>query len=492
LGVFVCCNAVLLSLAGNEMSAQDVKNDLNKFPSIPLCGKIRLLVENLKEAVLECASSKSQRLQHSFEPLKKNPSVLDIVHVTNQYLKSAGWSDKLVLCSLKQSFEDEVEFESHSIEDIDKRISKIPLNGNQSVFADDYKPKLRSLLNSMEQRQEKSGKKDMLVFSRKSEKRKALAVLGRILKTWLRARTSQTRFCQGHFYDWREVMIGFIGIAKRRMERKLRKQLSNPTADLKNLKSNDNTRPLSSIRNLFNDFNDVDYLRSRTEHWHNVFFSSYSPVYDGIECQFCGFVYNPVLKSERDSWYSTWGGFSYKLSSVEYNKGKWNTPYAPFDMSYKGQLCQGHQYDVIHQQNVAIWDANSWILAEVAAELEASLYIMKTVIDTSNKYRSQHPQLRYEVLSWYSLIEQEAQMLDFQLESTNMRLYSEGLAWPPSPKFQVLVATLKSSSQGPRNLLSKIQDGEKQLLNADTHDDSEEEDLHDTIDSFEDDFCIPR
>ena len=494
LGVFVSCNAVLLSIIGEEMSAEDVKEDLNKFPSIPLCGNIKRTVRILREAFLVCTSLPSTRLQNVFKKLPTNSTFLDIVLASNRLLSDAGWSDKIVLCRLKQSLDHEVEIDSdHDIGLVERYIGRIPFDERRGVFAENYKPKLKAFIDQKELRGARTNQKDISMFSKKSEGRKASIIICRFLQSKHRKSKLHSKSSRSYFHSWKRVICSFVSITKRHMSEKLAKAnlaLGETVHDLETTKQ-DIACPLSAIPNRLKE---SDHLQRFNAKWMQLFVDYYSPVFDGIECAFCGVVYEFAhqKKLERDAWVYAYSPQFYKVGCVQFNYNQFGMPDAPFDTSYMGHIYIQHQYENTHQCNVNAWTANINVLAEVAAGLETALDMMASVKKACEFYKSRHQHIRHEISSFYYKVEEEAMMSFAQLQDAQFRLSREALVWPLPQSFQVLVASFKASCRHAETFVSRVQEEENQLFQNDRCD--EDDDKTGTMDNgigaLEDDFFI--
>jgi hypothetical protein len=194
---------------------------------------------------------------------------------------------------------------------------------------------------------------------------------------------------------------------------------------------------------------DTGHVQSLVRKW-NLNFMAHSPVFDGLECSFCGIPYNVYIQQERYCWCNgACPQLAYAGSEVasQFNWQKLGMAQAPFPLGNDGGLYfRQHAVDSIHLANVQHYENHREALAQEAAQLDTSFIIARWIIDMCDR----HP------TSWYLNVGEEARNLLLDLEAARQRLFHEGLSWP-NPQLPTLMAFIHASSQRLQDFLKLIQ-----------------------------------
>jgi hypothetical protein len=467
LSSFVCYNAVVFAVAGIAMSPEEAKDDSNKLPSIPLCGNIKSLLEKLREVVT--GSDASERVRkvfankaynssvHKIIDLWKDKSTLwDLLQGIDKVLQSSEYSDKLVLCRLRKGPR-QVEVERLAdTSRIASVLSSVQFHEKCNVFSNQYKPSSHTFLMHQNSQDGGTTSQGLSAFSRKSDERRAVVVITRYARSWKEKSLQEKSHSPTttHFQTWKLSMGRCVGLVKRWLAEQNQVQSSvaaksqyKPTTQA----THNSACPLNSIPNLWID---AGNLQSLTKKW-NLHFMALSPVFDGLECSFCGIPYNFYVQQERYHWCKgacpqlTYAG---SAAACQFNWQQLGMAQAPFPMGNDdGQYFRLHAYDVNHLANVQNYENHRETLAQEAAQLDTSFTIAGWIVDICD-----HHPIPPDMASWYLNVGEEARYLLLDLESSRQRLFNEALPWP-NPSLLMLMASIHVSSQKLHDFLAGIQ-----------------------------------
>jgi hypothetical protein len=189
---------------------------------------------------------------------------------------------------------------------------------------------------------------------------------------------------------------------------------------------------------------------------------AHSPVFDGIECSFCGIPHNYYVQQERFHWcrgVCPQLGYSGSHAASQFNWQQVGMTQVPFPMGNdEGQYFRQHAFDSIHLTNVQNYENHRETLAQEAAQLDTSFSIARWIIDICDHHLSPP-----EMASWYLNVAEEARYLLLELENSHKRLFYEGLPWPNPNLPMLIVAIHASSSQRLQDFLVCIQMEERRI-----------------------------
>lgn len=469
LSAFVCCNALLCAVSGIAMDPDEAMRDTNKLPSLPLCGNIKELVQKLRMAMIDSQATKKdsnipQRVRKIVAKWNNMSTTWDLLQALDELLRISEYADKLVLCRLRQSGPQNVEVESLSDKSrLCSILNKIQFHEKSNEFSEHYKHQSQKFLfRQTQQKAEATVHQDLSTFSRKSDERTALLVIERYVYSW-REKSKRKKVAnnsgKSHFQTWKETMGSFIGVVKAWLIARRQKRSSNPEVSQHNPSIDPGTlaRPLNSIPNLWNDEN---YMETTIGKWNHTF-TAYSPVFDGIECSYCGIIYDNFAHQNRYSWAKNYylnmmnSCYTVNEAATQYNLQHFNTPEAPCPFGYNQDqlLWRQHPYDAFHLQHSQTYVNHREAVSHAAAQLDTSFSVVKKIIEICDQYH----QISKEMSSWYLNIGEEGRNMLWGLENLRRRMFEEALPWPPKQNVSALLGTLQASSRDGNDFLIRIQ-----------------------------------
>jgi hypothetical protein len=473
LGSFIGCNAVAFSITGLDMTPGQVQDDPTAMPSVPLSGNIASLIRKLKETTTY--TNVPPRLQRAFKKLDENATCLDLMEGTNILLEEIGFSDELIFCRLKEAspISCEVGF-VHDISQITSVLRSAPFHDKRGVFLTDYKPSSQQFLRLGLRKN--PGDDVVENFSRETDERNAASMIARNWRS--RKRETNGEACSStkcYFRVWKYVMCRFVKIAKDRMQKTLQSRAGGRDVEM-------HRRLDEALRAIPNYWSDSLQFQNIVEKWRQTYLSSL-PVFDGIECGYCNIVFAYPQREHRIQWcQANCSDMTYNLAAQRYNLVHYKTPVAPSAVSCYGlQSFENHGSEAFHAAHVAQHRAFYQQVTDVAAHLDISFMTIGGIVQVCDR-QSQHGPSR--VSSWYENIGDEARSWHPELEMAHLQLTQEGLVWPPSPNFQVLMASLGSTCRRVQAFFEDACVEEARRLEDTSDDDETAEEVQDNDGAF--------
>jgi hypothetical protein len=446
LSFLMCINVVAFSDLGSDMSPEDVKNEQNMFPKIPLQGKFRLLLQKTRLSMMKCKLL--PHMSNLFGLCNDENCFADIISIIHGL--SAHMGDKLVTCSFEQLIGSDVKFQiSREYSHISDVLHEIDFHENASVFMQDN-------FNSQQFLQiveETSFEKVEGRLSEESDKQAAAMVITRSIRKWLGRRSQENDMNKGmHWRHLKTTLETFVKIVRKRLRQK---------ADEKNLLQAQGVTPilklpLESIVDLWNPYS--NYFFGTVQNWKDQVLSS-GPFIDAVECAFCVEAFHVPIAQERRRWvhyqhllYGRKAVFSFNCHHACYNI----MPQHP-----------SHQQQERHVYNASQFEIFSSELAQLACRLEIGLKTLNEMIRTCDAQKG----------SWYLNTGEDARSMFAQVDYT-LKSWHSFISWPRRPDYLEWLSRAQNLTQITMEFfINKRQEEKSRKMESDQDLNGEDDDL---------------
>lgn len=436
LSVFLCCNAVSFSVAGNDMDVREYKNG-NLLPSLPLQGNVRKLVAELRRIV-------DQRLLPSY--MERNFSLAVQPCTFLDLLNASSDNDKFIECKVKLRGTDAVEVCSYESVRSALFLKNVAFDENADVFKQWTKSK--SFLEEFE-RTKMLTIQDEDEQGKKSEESNALRKITGLIKRRIdpvafAAAIVRFKHMKASFRHFFRVLLERIAAKKTDTE-----QVGHLQEDEHDKENETIYLALEDIRNPFNE---RGQFRTRQEHIKANFLGN--TVIDSIECSCCGCILtpDPNIQNIRFQEYNRQGRtVQYQQFAQHYNMSMFGNGLGNhYDM---GEVFQFHVRLPIHNDNYYQFTQSLDNLAAVIARLAMSQELLGNIIQRCSAKSSDST----IISGWYLNTVEEAQIHLISISDAINNLHRSVHEWsmyPLNPQSQGVWSIMQSASSLPQHIES--------------------------------------
>eukprot|EP00587_Corethron_hystrix_P003914 CAMPEP_0113319808 /NCGR_PEP_ID=MMETSP0010_2-20120614/13862_1 /TAXON_ID=216773 ORGANISM="Corethron hystrix, Strain 308" /NCGR_SAMPLE_ID=MMETSP0010_2 /ASSEMBLY_ACC=CAM_ASM_000155 /LENGTH=434 /DNA_ID=CAMNT_0000177451 /DNA_START=921 /DNA_END=2225 /DNA_ORIENTATION=- /assembly_acc=CAM_ASM_000155 len=384
------------------MTPKDVYDEPHKPPKIPLNGNFANLLKVTRQSILQCRYS--PRLHESFSSFNDQSSFANLFSAINAYYTKYR-DDQLVFCRLQPCTDGKVSVET-SIEQptITKFLGKILFHEEASIFSEDNFKSQQFLITNEKDFTDTSENE----MSKESEKKRAAIVITRSMRFYLTS--SNTKANKKMFWkDWKKTIESFVIIVRQKMAKKESCDILSESQEFSDLKK----RPLEALMDFWNPYLN-SYFNSAMQWKSNI--TSRGPVFDGLECSFCGLIFNSDLCNER--WFQIqqrFGPNNYgQCTVIDFNQQRFHCNFVPLNPLLIQHGNEGH-----HIQKCREYDIFATELSQLATQLMVGHGILMKMIDICKEQEG----------SWYLNTGEDARSLCSQIQSELQNLKDYEL-WP--------------------------------------------------------------
>lgn len=413
LSIFLCCNAIIFSIAGTDMNTWEYKNQ-NYLPSIPLQGYIRKLIAELKTIF-------TQQLFPAYitsaNALRTSPDTfLDAISILNSILEK----DNLIICKIEQRDRNNVSVQHCDVsQSVLTLLGSVAFDSNSRTFTEWTKS--QSFLDAITatnhtNQDEEQGKKSEEAYA----SRKIAKLFRESLDPVLVASAIVT------FRHLKVVLRRFSRIIQARYQ----KSLSDNMDDTPNNVSGDNNihYALKNITTLLGDprgfSNQQDIIRRSLLD---------NTVVDSIQCTFCCATLSPDRELPRRIYHEyTIKGKYLGVPYGQFSQGQ-NRIFFGNEFGYhfdKGELLNYHLRSPQHAANHQTFCQALDHIVNVMARLNTSRELLSFIIQSCG---TEGQSVTSSLTSWHLSTAEQARAFLSELDFISNMMADDAKVWSVFP-----------------------------------------------------------